>query len=127
MQKTWVVSLIFLFSSFLSANNEVAKENVSSANVKAVSPKEALENYNKTVHGRMPSFGPTKGLVVEQVEPGSVFEKLGLKSGDNIISYDSRALKSPKDGVDFYKKAEKRQVKIMLIERNGEQRNLYVK
>lgn len=124
MQRILLISLVFLFSSFSTADNKKIKRPL-----KPVSPKEALENYNynKNKNDQVPSFGPTKGLVLEKVESDDVFEKLGLKSGDNVISYDRLPLKSPKDGIDFYKKAEKQQVKIMLIERNGEQRNLYVK
>jgi type II secretory pathway component PulC len=43
------------------------------------------------------------GYYVDKVESGSVYDKIGLKSGDNVVEVNDTALTDPKQAVEQFK------------------------
>lgn len=57
-------------------------------------------------------------------EEGSVYEQLGLKQGDQIVSYDGKLINSVSDSLEMYEKLRKNQVKEIVISREGKRQIL---
>jgi type II secretory pathway component PulC len=68
----------------------------------------------------------TRGLIIDKVEKGSPYDKVGLKVGDEVLSFDRTSLKSPKDAMSFYNSAKVGKVKVMLVVRNGVRQNIHI-
>lgn len=68
----------------------------------------------------------TPGYTVNEVLPKSTFEKLGIKKGDRIISYDGEEVNSVSDSMELYDKLKTNSVKTILIEREGQKLTLTV-
>lgn len=49
------------------------------------------------------SKSPAVGAKITSIAPGSVFERLGLKEGDVILSVDGRAMTDAKELENFFK------------------------
>ena len=62
--------------------------------------------------------------VLNEVSPGSMFEKLGMRQGDRIISFDGKAVSSVQDSMDLYSKLNTKAVKTVVIERDGKKQTL---
>lgn len=67
------------------------------------------------------------GYTLKEVLPSSTFEKLGLKAGDRILSYDGEEVNSVSDSMELYDKLKKKAVKTILIERNRVKQTLTVR
>ena len=59
------------------------------------------------------------GQTVDKVAPGSTYEKLALRPGDRILSFDGKDGNSPGDSVELYNALKKGTVKTVVIERDG--------
>ena len=68
----------------------------------------------------------TPGHVVKEVLPSSTFEKIGIKKGDRILSYDGQEVNSVSDSMELYDKLKKKSVKTIVIERNGQKQTITV-
>ena len=66
----------------------------------------------------------SQGQIVNEVSPDSTYEKLGVKVGDRIISYDGKEVNTVKDSMELYNKLKNKAVKTVLIERNGKKQTL---
>lgn len=64
------------------------------------------------------------GQKVTSVAPGSTYEKLGVKEGDKIISFDGKPINSPKDSMELYMALKSGAVKMVVIERDGKKQTL---
>ncbi len=71
------------------------------------------------------SFGASPvGYSVSNVTPGSTFEKLGIKAGDRILSYDGKDVTSVSDSMELFNKLKSNSVKTVVIERDGKKQTL---
>lgn len=64
------------------------------------------------------------GQLVNEVAPGSTYEKLGVKAGDRIVSYDGKEVNNVNDSMELYNKLKNNGVKTVVIERNGKKQTL---
>lgn len=55
---------------------------------------------------------------IDNVEPGSSYEKIGLRAGDTIISYDNQNVDSPSAAKDLYSKLNSGKIETVTIKRN---------
>ena len=67
------------------------------------------------------------GQRVMEVEEGSSYQKLGIKKGDKIISFDGKAINSPKDSMELYSALQRGSIKTVVIERDGKKQALNYK
>ena len=68
--------------------------------------KKFLDNPNELLTGArlMPMFrdGKQEGFVVREVQPGGIYENMGLQNGDIILRANNVELNSPGDGVKIF-------------------------
>ena len=64
------------------------------------------------------------GYLVHEVGSGSTFEKLGIKQGDRVLSYDGKNVTSVNDSLELYNKLMNNSVKTVVIERDGKKQTL---
>lgn len=62
---------------------------------------------------------------LNSTETGSLYERLGLKQGDQIVSYDGKLINSVSDSMEMYEKLRKNQVKEIVITRDGKRQILF--
>lgn len=65
------------------------------------------------------SGGNLDGVVISNIVPGSIFQKLGLRNGDVIREIDGRALRSPEDILNVYRNLESGSEVAVNIKRRG--------
>lgn len=71
------------------------------------------------------SYGASSiGYSVNNVAEGSTFEKLGIKAGDRILSYDGKDVTSLNDSMELFNKLKSKSVKTVVIERDGKKQTL---
>ncbi len=70
------------------------------------------------------SFASPDGQVVKEVQSGSIFEKMGIRTGDKVISYDGQNVNSVKDSMEMFNKLKSNLVKTVVVERDGKKQTL---
>jgi type II secretory pathway component PulC len=65
------------------------------------------------------------GFQVRQIQPGSVYVKLGLQSGDIIKSINGEPVRNAEDAIRLYQQLPTLNSVQMEIVRNGSAQNLY--
>ncbi|RJP76508.1 MAG: PDZ domain-containing protein [Desulfobacteraceae bacterium] len=101
-------------------------------------PEEIAARYNheediKEVMGLMdqidfspsPENGETKGVVIRRIQQNSIFEKIGLKVDDMIISIDEKKIETLDDSFEIYETLRTSSKGSILIERNNVQETLF--
>ncbi|MFH2064174.1 MAG: PDZ domain-containing protein [Pseudomonadota bacterium] len=96
------------------------------------SPEEIAARYNheediKEVMGLMdqidfspsPENSETKGVVIRRIQQDSIFEKIGLKVDDMIISIDEKKIETLDDSFEIYETLRTSSKGSILIERNN--------
>ncbi len=68
--------------------------------------------------------GKSEGLIVSQIQPNSIFSKLGLVNGDIISSVNNKAISSPDEAFDFYNSLKTGGEVSIEITRRGQKRLL---
>ncbi len=102
------------------------------------SPEEIAARYNheediKEVMGLMDQidFSPSpenseiKGVVIREIQPDSVFEKIGLKVDDMILSIDEKKIESMDDSFEIYETLRTSSKGSILIQRGNHPETLY--
>ena len=90
-------------------------------------PRAQIEEAGKDIHSLMkqarirPHFenGKPDGLLITSIKPGSIFSKMGLKSGDVIIDFDGENIDSMNDAMKFYTNLRSSSGVRLHIKRNG--------
>lgn len=65
------------------------------------------------------------GFQILTLEKGSTYEKLGLKQGDVIKSYNGKTIKNTKDGMKVYDSMITDRKIDLVVERNGQTQKLH--
>jgi general secretion pathway protein C len=68
---------------------------------------------------------PDGGFLVRQIQPGSLYEKLGLKTGDVIKNVNGQALTSMDDVMRLYQQFGSAQRVLVEVQRQGRSETLY--
>jgi len=67
------------------------------------------------------------GYTVGDIAPGSTFEKLGIQTGDIIVSFDGKTVDSPKDSMELYNEMKKGTIATVVVKRDGKKKTLNLK
>jgi type II secretory pathway component PulC len=59
------------------------------------------------------------GFQLMSIQPGSLFARLDIRSGDRLLRIDDRTLASPEDAIDLVHRFYDRAVESVELERNG--------
>src|SRR5262245_19174615 len=73
----------------------------------------------------VPNPGGGGGFLVRQIQPGSLYEKLGLKPGDVIKNVNGQALASMEDVMRLYQQFGTAQRVLVEVQRQGRNETLY--
>lgn len=73
----------------------------------------------------VPNPGGGGGFLVRQIQPGSTYEKLGLKPGDVIKNVNGQALTSMEDVMRLYQQFGTAQRVLVEVQRQGRNETLY--
>jgi general secretion pathway protein C len=68
---------------------------------------------------------PDGGFLVRQIQPGSLYEKLGLRPGDVIRNVNGQALTSMDDVMKLYQQFGSAQRVLVEVQRQGRNETLY--
>jgi len=68
---------------------------------------------------------PSGGFLVRQIQPGSLYEKLGLRPGDVIRNVNGQALTSMEDVMRLYQQFGSAQRVLVEVQRQGRNETLY--
>jgi len=68
---------------------------------------------------------PEGGFLVRQIQPGSLYEKLGLRPGDVIRNVNGQALTSMDDVMKLYQQFGSAQRVLVEVQRQGRSETLY--
>ncbi len=69
--------------------------------------------------------GKPDGLILSNIKPASIFEKLGLKNGDVVKKIDNREIKTPEDAFQFYNRLKSGAELSLEIGRGSETKTIY--
>lgn len=88
----------------------------------------AFENMNKILtQARIrPHFssGKPDGFIISRIKKGSIFHKMGLKSGDVVQGVNDRPMESVDDMLELYKEMKSGSEVILNIKRRGKQESM---
>jgi general secretion pathway protein C len=68
--------------------------------------------------------GKPAGLLVNDIAPGSIFERMGLLDGDIVQAVNNRRIRTPDDVVSFYQALKSASRLSLLITRDGRRKVL---
>jgi general secretion pathway protein C len=71
----------------------------------------------------IPSSGG--GFLVRQIQPGSLYEKLGMRAGDVIMSVNGQPINTAEDAIRLYQQMSSIDAVQMEITRGGKRESLY--
>jgi len=102
---------------------DVEEEGDNSYGLKRDEIKEALAHSTKlfTQIRAVPNVqnGKTNGFTLDEIEPGSVFEDLGLEDGDQLTAIDGRTLQNPAEAVGLLSTIQTRSSVDITVMRDG--------
>lgn len=88
----------------------------------APAPAPSMKNLIKSDIFKAPK---TNGHRLNVVDEGSLYEKIGLKSGDVVKSYNGKAINSPPEAMGFYNYVRTSKKVDLVIERDGKIENIH--
>lgn len=86
--------------------------------------KEQMRTPQKLLSQSLMVPNPGGGFVVREIQPGSVYEKLGLKVGDVVRSANGQVLHSVEDVMKLYQQSNNNSYIHLEVVRNGRVENL---
>jgi len=63
--------------------------------------------------------GQPAGIAIHRINPGSIFQKLGLNNGDILVGVERNPIKSPEDLINLYDKLKNAESVTVQVERGG--------
>jgi len=63
--------------------------------------------------------GQPAGIAIHRINPGSIFQKLGLQNGDILVGVEGNPIKTPEDLINLYDKLKNAEYVKVQVERGG--------
>ena len=107
-------------------SNSFTIKNSDSATI--VVSRKTFEEYKNNLNKIWQNIGIIKnkeGYLITYIKPGSIFQKIGLRTGDILLEVNGRKLKNDADAWDLYKNADNFNYFEIKIKRNNKIKVLY--